>query len=170
MKWILIPVIGLAAVMLLITLIGMTLPAGHTASRRARFRENPQTIFDAISGPGDWRSDIAKTEPVPSVSGKLLWKEISKSGGAITYELIESTPPLRRVTRIADENLPFSGGWTLEIAPAAGGSTLRITERGEVRNPIFRFVSRFVMGHYKTIDTYLSDLAKKFNEPLQLEK
>jgi hypothetical protein len=170
MKWILVPLVAIAALVLLIAIIGMTLPTGHVASRRARFRQSPQALFDAIAGPGEWRSNLKRIEQLPSVDGKQRWKEIDKRGDGITFELVESTPPLRRVTRIADETLPFGGTWTIEIAPAAGGSTVAITERGEVRNPIFRFVSRFVMGHYASIDTYLGDLAKKFNEPLMIER
>lgn len=170
MKWILIPVVVLAALVLLMALIGLTLPAGHAASRRARFRQSPQAIFEAISGPGEWRSDIARSEPDGNKNGRPRWKEYSKRGDAVTYELVESTPPLRRVTRIADENLPYTGGWTFEIAPVAGGSALVITERGDVKNPIFRFVSRFIIGYYGSIDTYLADLAKKFNQPLEMEK
>jgi hypothetical protein len=41
------------------------------------------------------------------------------------------------------------------------GSELRITEEGEVYNPIFRFVSRFIMGHTATIDSYLSAVRKR---------
>ena len=170
MKWILVCLVALASLVLLTVIIGMTLPAGHVASRRARFRQSPQALFEAISGPAEWRSDIKRIELAPSVDGRQRWKEIGKRGDAITYELVESTPPLRRVTRIADENLPYSGGWTFELAPAAGGATLQITERGEVKNPIFRFVSRFVIGHYGSIDTYLGDLAKKFGEPLNIER
>jgi len=170
MKWILVPLVAMVALVLLIVIIGLTLPIAHVASRKARFRQSPQAVFDAISGPGEWRSDLSKIEPLPAINGKPQWKEISKRGDAITYELVDSTPPLRRVTRITDDTLPFGGTWTLEIAPVVGGSTLRIIENGEVRNPIFRFVSRFIMGHHKTIDTYLGDLAKKFNEPLVLEK
>ena len=64
MKWILVPIVALAALVLLMAVIGWTLPSGHVASRRARFRATPQAIFDAISGPGEWRSDIARIEPV----------------------------------------------------------------------------------------------------------
>jgi hypothetical protein len=170
MKWILVPIVALVAIGLLVTIIGLTLPLGHVASRRARFRQNPATVFDAISAPAEWRSDVVRTESLPAVNGRERWKEFGKHGDGVTYELIESTRPIRRVTRIADENLPYGGVWTLEIAPAAGGSTVAITERGEVSNPIFRFVSRFVIGHHRTIDTYLADLAKKLGEPLQIEK
>jgi hypothetical protein len=68
------------------------------------------------------------------------------------------------VERIADDKLPFGGTWTYEIAPTAEGSTLRITENGFVGNPIFRFMSKFVMGQASTMETYLRSLAKKFGE------
>ena len=63
--------------------------------------------------------------------------------------------------RIADPKLPFGGTWTYEIAPTAGGSTLTITENGEVYNPIFSFMARFVFGYDGTMKTYLANLEKK---------
>jgi hypothetical protein len=39
-----------------------------------------------------------------------------------------------------------------------------ITERGLVGNPIFRFVSRFVIGQTATMDSYLRALGKRFGE------
>ena len=30
-------------------------------------------------------------------------------------------------------------------------------------NPLFRFISRFVVGHHKTIDDYQADLARKLD-------
>jgi hypothetical protein len=41
---------------------------------------------------------------------------------------------------------------------------LRITEDGEVYNPVFRFVSRFVMGHTATMDKYLADVGKAIDD------
>ena len=43
-----------------------------------------------------------------------------------------------------------------------------ITEDGWVGNPIFRFVSRYVMGHHATMDGMLKDVAKKFGEQPEL--
>ena len=77
--------------------------------------------------------------------------------GDILFEVAERVPDRRLVTRIADPSLPFGGRWTFELAPAAGGTELRITEDGEVYNPIFRFVSRFVMGYSHSTDRYLGD-------------
>jgi hypothetical protein len=90
-----------------------------------------------------------------------MWRETDKHGQTITYEAIESIPPHHLVTRIADPNLPFGGTWTYEIVPAGSSCTLTITENGEVYNPLFRFVSRFIMGQTATLDAYLKALNVK---------
>ena len=49
------------------------------------------------------------------------------------------------------------------IAPSDdGGSVVTITERGSVYNPVFRFVSRFILGHTATMETYLRSLGHRF--------
>ena len=69
--------------------------------------------------------------------------------------------PTLLVARIAGPSLPFGGTWTYRIAPAAGGSAVTITEDGEVYNPVFRFMSRFVFGHYATLDEFVKNLEAK---------
>jgi len=85
-------------------------------------------------------------------------------------ETVEMTPPRKLVNRIADSSLPFGGTWTFEIQPVADGATLRITENGFVTNPVFRFVSRFVLGYTSEIEKYLRSLAKKFGEAPQISE
>jgi hypothetical protein len=87
----------------------------------------------------------------------------------ITMEQMEAIPAKRLVGRISDKSLPFGGGWTYELQPLDGGTRLTITETGIVRNPIFRFVSRFVMGHSATLDKYLTFLGQKFGEQVTPE-
>ena len=65
------------------------------------------------------------------------------------------------MTRLAAKDLPFSGTWTYEIAPDNQGTTLTITEHGEVFNPVFRFISRFVIGHTAQIDKYFDSLGTR---------
>ena len=60
--------------------------------------------------------------------------------------------------RIADPDLPFGGTWTYELKPDGGGTQLVITERGEVYNPIFRFMSRFVFSHTATMERFVASL------------
>jgi hypothetical protein len=77
---------------------------------------------------------------------------------------VESVPPQRLVSRIADERLPYGGTWTYELAPAGDGTRLTITERGEIYNPVFRFVARFVMGHTATMNGVLRALGARHGE------
>jgi hypothetical protein len=99
---------------------------------------------------------------VTTEHGVPRFREEGKDG-SILFEIVEKVPPRRFVTRIADKSLPFGGRWIYEITPMAMGSELRITEEGEVYNPLFRFVSRFVMGHTATIDAYLLAVQKRLN-------
>jgi hypothetical protein len=59
------------------------------------------------------------------------------------------------VTRIVDETA-FGGTWTMEITPTPSGSRLTITERGEIYNPVFRALARFVFGYEGTIASCLA--------------
>ncbi len=49
-----------------------------------------------------------------------------------------------------------------ELIPAAEGTRVVITERGEVTNPLFRFISRFLMGETGTMFADLKALGKHF--------
>lgn len=147
MKWILLIVGGLAAVTALVALAGAMLPRNHTASRTLSIRRTPEEIWTLVSDPA-WNRDA--------------------TGQDLPVETVESRPPHRLVTRIADPTLPFGGTWSFDIARTDTGATLTITEDGFVKNPIFRFVSKFVMGHHRTIDGYLRRVASKFNETATL--
>lgn len=146
MKWIWIVGAGIAAMIAIVAACGAMLPVSHTASRRARFRKPPETVWAAIDRPRTFQED------------------------GVDYEVTRSEPPRLLETRIASRNLPYGGRWTQEISPTPEGCELRITERGEVYNPIFRFLSRFVMGHTATIEKSFEALGRKLNQQIQVEE
>lgn len=173
MKWILIVVGCLALLVALVALVGSLLPVKHVATRAARLHQPPAAIWAAITGVDafpSWRTSVKKIERLPDHQGRPSWREVDNHGQAVPFEIEEWVPSQRFVTRIADPRLPFGGSWTYEIRTADGGSELRITENGEVYNPIFRFLSRFVFGHHATMDAYLRALGQKFGERVQLEE
>ena len=160
-KWLLILAISLAGLLILIVIIGALLPKKHRVSRTVALHEPAASVWSLISGPPTWRSDIKNYQELPPLGGHRMWRETDRHGQTITYEAIESLPPHRLVVHIADPQLPFGGTWTYELSPAADGCTLTITEDGEVYNPLFRFVSQFVIGHTATLDSYLKSLHEK---------
>jgi len=171
MKWILLAVAVAVAIAAIVTIVGAMLPKKHVISRKGKFRQPPAVLWETISGPPTWRPDVRSFEELPDQNGHKTWREIDKHGQKITFERVESDPPLSMVTRIADPKLPFGGSWRHQISPIeGGGSLLTITEAGEVYNPIFRFVSRFVIGHSSSIDQYLDALGRKFGEEVSIEE
>ncbi|MEO5896051.1 MAG: SRPBCC family protein [Vicinamibacterales bacterium] len=152
---------GLCLFAVVVTAIGYALPQGHVATREATFSAPPAAVFSTIAdvtSQPSWRTGITRVD-VQSRE-PLKWREYEGSD-AITFEVVESRPPALLRVRIADPDLPFGGTWTYEVSPEAAGSRLRITENGEVYNPLFRFMSRFVFGHTATIDRYLADLQRR---------
>jgi len=76
--------------------------------------------------------------------------------------LVLAEVPTRLVTRITDRSLPFGGSWEYLVTGDGNGSRVQITGHGEVYNPVFRFVSRFIMGHSATASASLKALGARF--------
>jgi hypothetical protein len=137
---------ALVGFVVVVAIIGAMLPRQHVASRSLRVQATPQDIWQVVT-----RLSDASSVPV---------------------EVVESAPPHRLVTRVTAAEKNFGGTWTITIAPApvapAGPgrpeSTVTITEDGWVANPIFRFMSRLIIGHHATMDALLTQVAQAFNE------
>ncbi|HEX9495228.1 MAG TPA: hypothetical protein VGA38_05670 [Candidatus Limnocylindria bacterium] len=114
---------------------GATLPVAHVATRTKRLPAQPQVVWGLIN------------DPVATKG----W------GGNVKTEVVEQDEPRLLTTKIVGEKA-FGGTWTYELAPEGHeATTLTITERGEIYNPLFRTVMR-LMGHTRTIDAYLAKL------------
>jgi uncharacterized protein YndB with AHSA1/START domain len=167
MKWALIAGGAIVTLIAVVAVIGALLPRDHIATLSARIAATPDAVWDVITdvaGHPSWRSDVQRIEVLPSTATGASWREHSKNG-ALTMAVDHADAPRRLVTRIADKDLPFGGQWEYVIEPdGSNASRLTITERGSVYNPVFRFVSRFIMGHTATIDTYLRALGRKFGD------
>ncbi len=166
MRYVLIVAGTLGFIVLVVLLVGWMLPVGHLATREATYRATPGQVFKLITDVKafpQWRPSVTKVEVLPAVNGHAQFREIGKNG-SILFEIDSLVPNQRLVTRIADRSLPFGGKWTYELTPRGDSTTLRITEDGEVYNPVFRFVSRFVFGHTATMDRYLSDVGRRISQ------
>ena len=166
MKWALVAIGIIVVLVICVVGIGYALPVAHVAQRSVSLAAAPSTVWATITDVAafpQWRPDVDSVEVLAPVESRQSWRE-KGSNGDITYAMTSVEPPTRLVTRIMDRNLPFGGEWEYAIAPEGSGSRLTITERGEVYNPLFRFVSRFVMGHTATIDGYLGALSAKLGE------
>ena len=131
---------GLVLLLVLFVVIGAViggmLPRDHVATRTVLFRRPAEVIWAAINDPR-----------VMDARGQGMGKS----------ELVESVPPRLLVRKVVGER-DYGGTWTCEIAPTADGCTLTITENGYVYNRFFRFVSKYVIGHHRSIDGVMNKL------------
>ena len=161
MKIILLVVGILVLLMAIAWLIGSRLPAAHVASRSALFNTSPSEVYHVLTDVANfplWRADVKRVEILGRPEGHLRFREFG-AHGAVTYEITREEPAHLLVTEIIDRDLGYSGSWTYELVPEGSGTRLTITERGVVTNIFFRFMSRFVFGYTKTIETYLASLS-----------
>ena len=147
----------------LVFLIGWRLPESHEATVEREYAAAPERVYQEIATPTEyprWRSGVQKVEMLPEVDRMQRFKEYAL-GDEVTYLVEENVPGRRFVTTIDEEDLPYGGSWVYEMTPSPRGTKLRITEEGEVYNPFFRFVSRFVIGHTRSLEKFHSDLEKR---------
>lgn len=158
---------GLALLLLavgVVFLIGWRLPEAHEAVVEREYAAPPERVYEEIANPQEyprWRSGVQKVEMLPDAEDRLRRFKEYALGDEVSYVIEEEVPAQRFVTTIEGQGLPYGGSWIFELSPSARGTQLRITEEGKVYNPFFRFVSRFIMGHTRGLETYHEDLEKR---------
>lgn len=166
MKRILIVAALSMAFLVVVTVVtGYLLPVSHVSTLRADVPAPREEVWKSVRTPRafpEWRSDVTEVVVAAGGGDAKAWREIG-SNGEIPMRVIEEDPPSRMVVRIDAEpsELPFGGRWVYVLATGGGGTQVTITEEGEVYNPVFRTMSRFVFGHTATIDAYLRALGRK---------
>ncbi|MEW6323737.1 MAG: SRPBCC domain-containing protein [Acidobacteriota bacterium] len=153
---------GLVVAVALVWGVGAMLPEAHVGVAQAEFSRPPAEIFATVSDVSAypaWWPEVSQVEMLPAEAGRVRFRMHLE--GPVVMEVVESAPPARFVTRIADPGQPFGGTWTYEIEPAGTGSRLTITERGEIYSAPFRFFARFVFGYTATIESCLAALARR---------
>ncbi|HXE58664.1 MAG TPA: SRPBCC family protein [Gemmatimonadales bacterium] len=166
-RWLLVGIGVVAAAALAVVAIGLALPRAHVAAASRTVTGAPgavwATVVDFERYP-TWHPDVVRVER-EAVAGRETWRETYRGGETVRYETTEADPPRRLVRTIADPDGPFRGRWEIRLEPAEGGTRVTITERGEVPNPVFRFVARFVIGHRAFMERFLDALARKHGTP-----
>jgi hypothetical protein len=143
--------------------IGTSLPQAHEATLSAPFPVPPETLWKTVTDVAaypTWRTGLKSVERLPDSPAGPSWVEVGERGDRLPLETVESAAPKKFVARIGPGQ-PFGGTWTYEIAPEGSGSRLTITERGEIYNPIFRFMARYVFGSTATMEGYFNALSRK---------
>ncbi len=170
MKWVLIVIGGLVAMIALMAVIGAFVAREHLATSTITLHQPPDSVWKVVRDIGGitaWWPEIKESVRQPDRDGHEVWRQ-KMSGFDVPLIVMESTPPRRLVTQIdTGAGAAFGGTWTYALTPDSGGTRISVTEAGRIGNPIFRFLSRFVFGYYGSLDGYLKALGKKFGEAVR---
>lgn len=174
--WILWIVLAVVAVLVLagvvLTILGGRTPPGHVASATLRLRQPPEAVWalidDAAAYPS-WATGVNKVERVAGAGGAEAWRQTM---GRNTFVLTTTRrePPRLLERTIADARGPFSGSWTYELAPEAGGAATRVTltERGHITQRLPRAVMKHFVGYHVYLVKHLQAMASKFGESAEV--
>jgi uncharacterized protein YndB with AHSA1/START domain len=154
-------------VVLLLRLIGGRMPRSHHAKSRIVLAHPPAMVWAVIRNQQElptWYQEVKKVERLPDQVGQERWRQTLGNNFSMMLLVAESVPQRRMRTVIdAEPGSAFGGTWIYELAPSGEGTEVTITEDGWIANPFFRVFAR-LMGHHRTIDGYLSALARRFAE------
>jgi uncharacterized protein YndB with AHSA1/START domain len=170
--WILFVMGALVAVAAALVMGGLATPRAHTVSRTVLLRAPLDLVWRTVRDVGayrEWRPELTESVASSGDDGPE-WRESTRRH-SIRFGVTTDEPPHRFGSRILDDDLPFTGEWQWTLEPVGDGaphdSMLRdatrvtIMERGEIGNPIFRFIAAHMRGHTATVDAYLAALAKR---------
>ena len=149
---------------LLVVVVGYLLPVQHEATVSARVPAAPEAVWSALTDDRrSTRSGAATWTSVEMLSGRLGTRGVARAGEERRDLLRRSSRRSRRggwSRGSRTSRCRSAGAWEYVVTGDGAGSRVRITEHGEVYNPVFRFVSRFIMGHTATASAYLKALGR----------
>lgn len=145
-------VVGVAVVA-----VGWMLPVEHRSVVTRTIPAPADEVWARIAAVEDWAAWRTDVRSVEMEAGDRA--VVTDSNGRVRYR-VERPADRTLVTTIDQEGLPYGGRWIWSVEPAEDGTSAFVTveEEGEVHHPVFRFVSRFILGHDATIRRVLDQL------------
>jgi len=161
-------VFGFILLFLVLTVVtvyvdGIRLPYNHTVSVTGVVAAPPEKVFALITNVAkgvDWRPAVKSVTVLEPDQGRDHWIEHLDYGQLMTFLAIRTEPPMRRDVQLDDSKATSGGTWTYELSPGPkpATTTLRITETGFIKPPIYRFIMARVIGPTHNLDQYMTDL------------
>ena len=167
MYWILFVMGTVVAIVAAVLVGGLVTPRAHVVSRAVTLGAAPVAVWSVVRDVAryaEWRTEVRSVDIVSDAASRLEWRETT-SRGSVTFGATVDEAPREFAARILDEDLGYTGAWSWSVHAHGPGSRLVLTERGEVGNVLFRFVAAHLIGHQRSIDRYLQQLATTLGEP-----
>ena len=142
---------------------GARLPYNHSVSVTGIVPAPPDQVFALITNvakSSDWRPNVKFVTVLQPDQGRDHWVEHLNYGQFMTFLATRTEPPVRRDVLLDDPKASYGGSWTYELSPGPdpATTTLRITETGFIKPPVYRFIMAHVMCPTHNLDQYMKDI------------
>jgi uncharacterized protein YndB with AHSA1/START domain len=154
MKWLVRTIGGLAALAVLLLVIGLLLPSHFRVERMANINAPAEKVYALIADPREWKRwtvwnqrdpamKIDYSGPASGVGARWAWQ--SKTEGNGEMEFTETLPNQRVGYKLSFPDLGMQSAGVVTIAPASAGVRVSWTNEGEMgANPINRWFGLFM--------------------------
>jgi uncharacterized protein YndB with AHSA1/START domain len=142
---------------------GAHMPVNHTVSVTGVVAAPPAKVFSLITNVAhgaEWRPAVKSVSTLIPDNGRDHWVEHLSHGQFMTFLATRTEAPTRREVTLDDPRAAYGGTWVYELSPgpAPNTTTLRITETGYIKPPLYRFVMARVIGPTRNLDEYMRDI------------
>lgn len=145
---------GLAALVLLLALIGLLLPRRYRVERSAVIKAKPEVVFAQVADLRAWKNwgvwferdpqmQLAYSENTTAVGGWSEWKSQSQGNGRAT--LTRLTPPTEAEYSLQFEGMGFASTGSFTLIPRPDGVRIVWVDTGDLGlNPVSRWFGLFL--------------------------
>lgn len=142
---------------------GARMPVDHSVSVTGVVHAPQAKVFSLITNVAsgaEWRSQVKSVSTLTPDNGRDHWVEHLKHGQYMTFLATRTEAPNRREVLLDDPGAPYGGTWIYELSPGPSPdtTTLRITESGFIKPPLYRFMMYRVIGPTHNLDQYMKDI------------
>ena len=166
MYWILFVMGVLVAVVAALVTGGLATSRAYDVTRSMVVKAPRDIVWRTIRSVyeyAEWRPGLTESEMSVGDDGEE-WRESTRTR-SMRFGVTVDEPPSRFGARILDDDLGFTGDWLWTLEPSGNDTRVTLTERGEIGNPISRFIAAHMRGHTKTVDEMLTALAARVGDP-----
>lgn len=158
----------IVALLLLLTVYGMTLPADHLVNKTMTLAQPPEAIYAVIADwerYPEWRTQLASVTAAPDPQGHVRWREAWKGSEALELSIVRSEPPELLEIMVHDPSGMFEGTWLFVLTAKGNQCEIALTEHGRILQPLPRALMQFWPGGKDMyVNLYLDQLKAKFGE------
>jgi hypothetical protein len=142
---------------------GARLPYNHSVSVTgvvAAPRDKVFSLIADVAHGSDWRPGVKSVSTLLPDNGRDHWVEHLTHGQYMTFLATRTESPTRRDVLLDDPGTSYGGTWIYELAPGPEPNTtsLRITETGFIKPPVYRFIMVHIIGPTHNLDQYMKDI------------